>query len=314
MAEMLLMSAPLQGFTEAPFRAAHSLVCGGADEYFTPFVRFERGAVRGRDLRDACAATDRTCTATVVPQVIAADAAEFLAVTRALRQEGHRRIDLNMGCPFPPQVKHGRGAGLTACPERLSEIAAAMDPEVEWSVKMRLGTDDPRQWRQIVAVLNSMPLRHVAVHPRTARQQYGGQLHLEEFRDFLGECALPVVFNGDILAPCDIDAVVGRFPSVCGVMAGRGLLMRPSLFAEWRSGGEWDPERLRACVLALHDLILEQYESVLCGDAQVLMKILPLWEYLGHDFPAKAVKAIRKSRRLSDYRAGVAALRTVRTD
>jgi tRNA-dihydrouridine synthase len=49
---MKLMCAPMQGFTEAPFRHFHAGVYGAADCYFSPFLRVDHGAVRGRDLRD----------------------------------------------------------------------------------------------------------------------------------------------------------------------------------------------------------------------------------------------------------------------
>lgn len=41
---MKLYAAPLQGFTEAPWRNLHQEVFGGIDAYYTPFVRMEKGA------------------------------------------------------------------------------------------------------------------------------------------------------------------------------------------------------------------------------------------------------------------------------
>ena len=44
--------APLQGYTDAVYRRAHWECVGGVDEYYTPFVRIEKGEVRKKDLRD----------------------------------------------------------------------------------------------------------------------------------------------------------------------------------------------------------------------------------------------------------------------
>lgn len=44
--------APLQGYTEAVYRNAHESVFGGADIYYTPFVRVEKGTFRSKDIRD----------------------------------------------------------------------------------------------------------------------------------------------------------------------------------------------------------------------------------------------------------------------
>ena len=50
-----LMAAPLQGFTESPFRHFHAEIYGtGAMNvtYFSPFLRLEKGDVRPRDIRE----------------------------------------------------------------------------------------------------------------------------------------------------------------------------------------------------------------------------------------------------------------------
>ena len=303
---MQLMCAPLQGLTEAPWRRVHAQIYGAAGEYFTPFVRFERGEVRRRDLRDATSELDDPARCT--PQIIAANTAEFLAIAQALASHGHRRMDLNLGCPFPPQVHHGRGAGLLAEPDRLAEVAEAMSPEIEWSVKMRLGVDSPDQWRKVIGIINGMPLRHISVHPRTATQQYRGELMLDQFAGLLSEARHPVIFNGEIHSPADINAIAGRFPGIAGVMAGRGLLERPSLFAEFIAGEEWRAETRRAKLLELHGSILETYAATLCGDSQILMKMSPFWEYFGAEFERRGVKRVLKARTLSDYRTAVANL------
>ena len=47
-----IYSAPLQGFTEAVWRNVHSTVFGGVDVYCTPFLRYEHGEIRSKDVRD----------------------------------------------------------------------------------------------------------------------------------------------------------------------------------------------------------------------------------------------------------------------
>lgn len=49
---MKLYAAPLQGFTEAPWRNLHQEVFGGIDAYYTPFVRMEKGEFRNKDVRE----------------------------------------------------------------------------------------------------------------------------------------------------------------------------------------------------------------------------------------------------------------------
>ena len=138
---MYVAFAPLQGYTDAVYRRAHWECVGGVDEYYTPFVRIEKGEVRRKDLRDTNPAANEGVP--TVPQVIARDVDEFARLCDALQEQGWNRIDINMGCPFPMQVRAGRGSGLLQHPERIEEILKEMQrrPEVVFSVKMRLGQE-----------------------------------------------------------------------------------------------------------------------------------------------------------------------------
>lgn len=301
----MLMAAPLQGYTEAPFRHFHSEIYGGAGSptYFSPFVRVEKGEPRPRDMRDATSPLNANHR--LIPQIIFRDGAEFRLLVSALCESGHSRVDLNLGCPFVPQVRKGRGSGMLQAPNRLREIADIMAgeyPDIGFSVKMRLGVSDPAEWRSLMPILNAMPLTHLTVHPRTAAEQYDGPLHPDEFARIADSCAHPLIFNGEISAPDEIDALRRRFPTLAGVMIGRGLLRRPSLFAEWTSGREWHPDDRREAILRLHAAILDHYTRTLSGDTQILAKIKPLWDYFGTDFDRKTVKKLLKSPTLPAYR------------
>ena len=190
--------APLQGYTDSAYRRAHHECVGGVDEYYTPFVRIEGGEVRKKDLRDTDPeANDGVPT---VPQVIAKDGDEFARLCDALQEQGWGRIDLNMGCPFPMQVKAGRGSGLLQHPDHIEEIQREMlrRPEVLFSVKMRLGQESMDEGLALMPIVNDMPLVHVTLHPRLGRQQYKGVADREAFSRFYELCRHPLVYNGDI--------------------------------------------------------------------------------------------------------------------
>ncbi len=190
--------APLQGYTDAIYRRAHHECVGGIDEYYTPFVRIEKGEVRRKDLRDADPAANEGVP--TVPQVIAKDGDEFARLCDALQEQGWERIDLNMGCPFPMQVKAGRGSGLLQQPEQVEEILQEMQkrPEVTFSVKMRLGQESEEEGLTVLPIINEMPLVHVTLHPRLGRQQYKGTPDREAFMRLMEEGTHPIVYNGDI--------------------------------------------------------------------------------------------------------------------
>lgn len=305
-----IFSAPIQGLTETAWRHFHHMIYGdGITRYHTPFLRVERGEIRRRDLRDLGSDFNRDIRLT--PQIILRDLREFRMLCDAVAEAGYRQIDINMGCPFPPQVHHGRGAGMIANTELLAALGDEMRGRysgIEFSLKMRLGVESPDEWRVSADAVNALPLSHVTVHPRTARQQYQGELWLDEFAALLAGSAHPVIYNGDITHPSHIDDILSRYPSLAGVMIGRGLFSRPSIVAEWLAGEEWDEARRYEALMRLHSMVYGHYRDTLSGDAQVLGKVKPFWEYLAPSLDRKAMKAIKKATSLRKYEEGVRAI------
>lgn len=298
-----IFSAPIQGLTETAWRHFHHMVYGdGITAYHTPFLRVERGEIRRRDVRDLGADFNRDLR--LVPQIICRDLREFRMLCDAVAAAGYRQVDINMGCPFPPQVHHGRGSGMIANVELLGALRDEMlsrYEDLEFSVKMRLGVESPDEWRASIDAINALPLSRLTVHPRTARQQYQGELWMDEFSTLLSASAHPVIYNGDITLPSQIDEVLGQYPSLAGVMIGRGLFSRPSLVAEWLAGEEWDEARRHDALMRLHSMVYGHYRDTLSGDAQVLGKVKPFWEYLAPALDRKAMKAIKKANTLRKY-------------
>ena len=289
---MYVAFAPLQGYTDAVYRRAHWECAGGVDEYYTPFVRIEKGEVRKKDLRDTAPAANEGVP--TVPQVIARDGDEFARLCDALQKQGWRRIDLNMGCPFPMQVKSGRGSGLLQHPDKVEEILREMQrrPEVAFSVKMRLGQESEEEGLRAMPIINEMPLVHVTLHPRLGRQQYKGLADKEAFMRFMEVRRHPMVYNGDVWG---VESGKWKAENVNGVMIGRGLLARPWMLS--------DKEPLEV-IRNMHAIVYRHATEHLCGDSQILARLHAFWEYL--DIDHKAKKAIMKATTLPRYREAVA--------
>lgn len=285
----------MQGYTDAVYRRAHCECVGGVDEYYTPFVRIEKGEVRRKDLKDSDPASNANVP--MVAQVIAKDCDEFARLCDALQGQGWSRIDLNMGCPFPMQVKAGRGSSLLQHPDRVGEILREMlrRPEVTFSVKMRLGQECVDEGAALMPIINDMPLLHVTLHPRLGRQQYKGMPDREAFRRFYEECKHPMVYNGDITEPAQMAELRGEFPRLKGFMLGRGLLARP-----WMLSDKNPHEVIRE----MHAIVYRHATEHLCGDSQILSRLHAFWEYV--DIPHKQQKAIMKSTTLRRYDEAVA--------
>ncbi len=322
--EQYIAFAPLQGYTDAAYRRAHWECAGGVGEYYTPFVRIEKGEVRRKDLRDTDPETNRGVP--TVPQVIARDGDELARLCDALQAQGWRRIDVNMGCPFPLQVHAGRGSGLLQHPDKLKELLAEMQrrPEVVFSVKMRLGQESTDEGLRKLETVNRMPLCHVTLHARLGRQQYKGTPDLEAFKYFAEHCVHPMVYNGDAVreenGKWKVESVAGTdlmalASNLKGVMIGRGLLSRPWMLSER------EPKEV---LWAMHERIYRHATQTLCGDSQVLARLKTFWEYIdleqvlfagwqptpqdsqaGSLRSTKVRKAIMKATTLARYREAV---------
>ncbi len=297
-----IFAAPLQGFTEAAWRNAHEAVFGGVDAYYTPFVRLEKGEIRNKDRKEV--SCERNKVAHLIPQVIASAPEELTALVDFLVAQGYREVDLNMGCPFPPVAHRKMGSGLLPYPERVEALLEALRayPDTTFSVKMRLGWQEPDEWRTVLPLLNRSAVKQITLHPRVGRQQYKGEVNMEEFASFYESCEVPLVYNGDLHSVEELKQVAACFPRLSGLMIGRGLLANPSVAVAFREGHEWQQEELYRRVSEMHDRILAAYgQSLEGGEAQLLQKMKTLWEYLLPDMDKKARKQLLKCSRLDAY-------------
>lgn len=303
---MNIQVAPVQGHTDAAWRHFHNDIYGGNLRYFTPFIRNEKGDFRKHDIKDFT--SDLNENIDITPQVIFKNLDELRPLLDGLQKIGTKRIDLNTGCPFPLQTARGRGAGFIANREEYAKLPDLLKeyPGIDFSLKMRLGFNDPEEWKGVIDFINQMPLSQVTMHPRIAKQQYGGETNLEQFTEFLEQSQHPVIYNGDLRTPDDILKIYQRFPEIAGVMTARGILARPSLAAEYISGKELDRVERIEKMLQFHRQLLNHYESTLCGDSQILSKIKPFWEYAEEEIGRKPWKAIKKAVNMAKYHSAVA--------
>ena len=297
--------APLQGYTDDVYRRIHHELMGGIQTYYTPFLRMEGGGVRSKDMRDIRPEFNEGVP--VVPQIIVKSMKEFDFLTGIVEEKGYTRVDINMGCPFPLQAKHGRGSGLLAHVDIIEEMAKAIaaKSQLKFSVKMRLGWENANEWRPVLDILNSTPLEQITLHPRIGTQQYKGSVSMEAFEEFYKLCKHPLIYNGDVTSVDNIRKLEEMYPKLAGVMIGRGLLARPSLALEYASGVELSWEKRRSLLLDFHDRMKAHYETTANSETQVHSRLRLFWEYMEEELGRKAYKKIMKAGNLKNYLSAV---------
>ena len=298
---MKIYSAPLQGFTEAVWRNVHSTVFGGIDGYYTPFLRYEHGDIRNKDIRDV--ERKNNSVENLVPQVIAATPQEMHPLLELIAAEGYTRVDINMGCSFPLQMRKRHGAGLLPHPDLVADLmkVVALHPEFSFSVKMRLGCNNKDEWKELLPILNDAPLRHITMHPRLGIEQYKKPVDVDAFAEFYDACKHPVIYNGDLNTLADIQRIEQLFPRIKGIMLGRGLLANPALGIEYRNGRELTNAEQSNLVRLMHDAMMRELTPRLQGNTQFLCKMKPYWEYLLPGMLKRDKKAILKATTIEKY-------------
>ena len=182
--------------------------------------------------------------------------------------------------------------------EALFKALAAVDG-VEYSVKMRLGWDRNDQWRDVLPLMDLLKPVNIAVHPRIGKQQYKGELDIEQFEAMLAVSPWPMIYNGSLRSVEDIEGVISRYPTVAAVMVGSGLAANPGMFAP-----DAKPDDYRR----FHDLLVDGYTQQLNGgEAQLVRHLQDIWQTFLPGTGHKLFKAIRKSRTIEQYENAAAA-------
>ena len=293
--------APLQGYTDFEYRRIHARHCGGVDTYYTPFIRWEKGGIREKDIRDILPENNEGLH--LVPQIICADTDEFNRLADTIQEHGYEEMDLNMGCPAPMQTKLMRGSGILPYPTRVSALLREMErrPEVRFSAKMRLGLEGKEEWRELSGMLNSSCLKHLTVHPRIGKQMYKGEVDMDAFNEVYSSIHIPIIYNGDVTSMEQVSSLLERYPGLHGIMMGRGLLARPTLAQECLMGKEMPHEERMSILMQMHEDMLGYCTRKYKVDSQILLHIHSFWEYQESQLERKTWKKIMKAGNMKNY-------------
>lgn len=325
--------APLEGVTGYIFRNALEEYFPGTDRYFTPFiVPDQKHALRKKELRDILPENNRVKE--LIPQILTGDPVRFVETVKALAEYGYEEVNLNLGCPSGTVVAGGRGAGMLGDLDELNRFLEQIfdGAPLRISVKTRIGMEHPEEGYALMDVYNQYPMSEVIIHPRTRKEYYKGEPHLDVFGELLAMSKHPVCYNGNLFTVRDYEQFRARFPQVERVMLGRGVLADPGLMRRLKTleharkmenmgAGNNDiaqdaqsqdtesqiyrtgKQELRA----FHDTIFRQYREIFDEDKNAIFHMKELWSYLVHAFEGSEpyAKKIRKTSSLNEYRCEV---------
>ncbi|POS81619.1 hypothetical protein EPUL_005303, partial [Erysiphe pulchra] len=143
-------------------------------------------------------------------------------------------VNLNCGCPQPWAIKEGIGCQLMEEPERVAELVRAAKAELaplgkSVSVKIRIAKDLEKTKRWITAVQDA-GVDYITIHGRLKAQRSSTPPNYEAVRILKEFASVPIVANGDAYTLKGVNEIATR-TGVDGVMAARGMLENPAMFA-----------------------------------------------------------------------------------
>lgn len=291
--------APMEGITTYIYRNAYAHHFGDIDTYFTPFLASKK--MNTKEVRDIH--PDNNAGLDVVPQILTNHADEFLAIAAKIAEFGYTHVNLNLGCPSGTVTAKKRGAGFLCIPDELDTFLSEIFDQcpLSISIKTRLGYADLNEWEHLLQIFTKYPVKELMIHTRLREEFYTGKTHPECFAyaKQIVDGRFPLCYNGDIGSREDISAIPAISDS--NVMIGRGLLCNPGFLSAKKD---------KQTLLAFHDEILTNYQSIMSGDSPVLFKMKDLWTYMSTGFTDsdRYLKKIRKANRITEYQSVVNAL------
>ena len=290
--------APMEGLTDSVYRRLHHQYFGGVDRYYMPFLSPTiHRTLTPREERELPFADSVGFEA--VPQILTKVAPDFLWAAEQCAQRGYKEVNLNLGCPSGTVVAKGKGSGMLRDLETLDrfleEIYASTPLPI--SIKTRLGLENPEDFSAILEIYNRYPVAQLTIHPRTRKQFYNGQLHMEQFAYAVENSKSPLCFNGDLCCRADVERVRDAFPQLDSVMLGRGLVSDPGMFL---------PEgTTREKLEQFHDALFEAYAIAFGNQRNAMTRLKESWHYLEQRFEGgeKLFKRLRKATDIQDFQS-----------
>ena len=226
----ILALAPMADRSDSPFCQIGRQI-GGVDVVFREMVSSEAIA-RGND-KTWKMVDFVDAERPIVQQIFGADpvimAKAAYAIMDKFKPEG---IDINMGCPVYKITNNFNGCALMKDPELAAKIIKEVKTAIgdtPLSVKIRLGWNDPDEFKKFIPVIEKAGVDLITIHGRTKTQGYTGKSDWVRIGEAKKIATVPILANGDIHQPEQVSEAL-KITNADGVLIARGALGNPWFF------------------------------------------------------------------------------------
>lgn len=246
--------APMVRYSKLAFRTlVRKYYC---DLCYTPMI-VASDFVKSVKARDSEFTTNQGDRPLIVQ--FAAKEAQTLADAACMVSPFADGVDLNCGCPQRWALSEGYGACLINKPDLVKDMVRQVRNQVDIptfsvSIKIRIH-DDIARTVDLCRKAEAAGVSWITVHGRSVEERHQ-PVHYEEIKTIKDSMSIPVVANGDIRNLKEVEHV-HEMTGADGIMAARGLLANPAMFA----GYEETPLR---CIQDWVDIALEHGTPFTC--------------------------------------------------
>ncbi|KAJ9586026.1 hypothetical protein L9F63_020323 [Diploptera punctata] len=170
----------------------------------------------------------------LIVQFAAKDANQF-AIAAEMVASYCDGVDLNCGCPQSWAMKEGYGAHLLDKPHLIRDLVLQVRNRIPGpftvSVKIRIVEKFEifRNTIELCRMLEKVGISFLTVHARTPKQRHQ-PINTDALREIKSSIQVPLIGNGDIKTN-DGAHNLQTYTGCDGVMAARGILSNPAMFA-----------------------------------------------------------------------------------
>ncbi|XP_002739522.1 tRNA-dihydrouridine(20a/20b) synthase [NAD(P)+]-like [Saccoglossus kowalevskii] len=226
--KVLNISAPMVRYSKLAFRTLVRKY--GCDVTFTPMIVSDSfiKSIKARDNEFSTHKGDQP----LIVQFAANNTKDFVTATELIAPFADG-VDLNCGCPQRWAMANGFGANLIKHPELVKDMVQQtrnkiQDEKFSVSIKIRL-RHNLRDTLDLCQKAEHAGVSWITVHGRTTEQRTE-PVNYEDIKIIKENLSIPVIANGDVKSLKDVNRV-HELTKVDGVMAARGMLHNPAMYA-----------------------------------------------------------------------------------
>jgi len=221
--------APLAGITNLPFRLLAK--ASGCGLVFSEMISANGLVYRSGKTEQMLNSAPEEKPLSV--QIFGSDPGLMAEAAAIVESKGADIVDINFGCSVRKVIKTGAGVALMRAPDQAKALLAAVRKAIRipLTIKIRSGWDaSGREALSIAGIAQDCGVDAIAVHPRTAGQQFRRRADWAIIAVVKKSVGIPVIGNGDIVSARDALKMLAE-TGCDAVMIGRRAIGNPTIFS-----------------------------------------------------------------------------------